>query len=158
MHLFVRIVERREFLIFLFTFDAFLLICFTNCFYRTIENYLNYMYIMNNEKIYVDNESSDICLIKNVCSRMTRSHYGSRSCRALRELKHCSVGFFRITLFTLSSRLVKKVMHSRKHTQYFFQNLQSRTFINVYHQPLINFINLEATCFCLIYLSWLPLF
>jgi hypothetical protein len=76
--------KRREFLIFLFTFDVFLLICFTNCFYRTLENYLNY--IMNNEKIYVDNESSDICLIKNVWSRMTRSHYGSRSCRPLREL------------------------------------------------------------------------
>jgi hypothetical protein len=45
----------REFLFLLFTFDAFLLIFFTNFLYRIVANYLNY--IINKEKIYVDYES-----------------------------------------------------------------------------------------------------
>jgi hypothetical protein len=55
----------REFLIFLFTFDNFLLNFLTNCFYRTVENSLNNMITI--EKIYVNNESSVICLIKTPC-------------------------------------------------------------------------------------------
>ena len=73
-----------EFLIF-FTFDDFLLIFLTNCFYRTVENFLKNMIII--EKIYVDNESSVIMLNSNATPRMAQRHYGSRDCRPLRELK-----------------------------------------------------------------------
>jgi hypothetical protein len=52
----------REFLIFLFTFDNLLLIFLTNCFYRTLENFLNNMITI--EKKYVYDESSVICWIQ----------------------------------------------------------------------------------------------
>jgi hypothetical protein len=49
-------------------------------------------YIINKENIYVNNESLVIRLIKNVWSRIIKSHYGSRNCRPLRELKSVKRG------------------------------------------------------------------
>jgi hypothetical protein len=75
----------REFLIFFFKFDDFLLTFLTNCFYRTVENFLNNIIII--EKIYVDNECLAIMLNSSAVSSMAQRHYGSRDCRPLRELK-----------------------------------------------------------------------
>ena len=76
--------KMREFLIFLFTFDNFLETFLTNCFYRTVENFLNNMIII--EKIYVDNECLVIMLNLSAAPSMAQRHYGSRDCRPLREL------------------------------------------------------------------------
>ena len=77
--------KMREFLIFFFKFDNFLLTFLTNCFYRTVENSLNNMIII--EKIYVDNECSVIMLNLSAAPWMVQRHYGSRDCRPLRELR-----------------------------------------------------------------------
>ena len=61
----------------------------TNCFHRTVANYWNY--IINKEKVYVDNESLVIRLIKNA-----RSHYGSRN----------SLPFWQLTLPLFASKHV----------------------------------------------------
>jgi hypothetical protein len=74
----------REFLIFFFKFDDFLLTFLTNCFYRTVENSLDNIIII--EKIYVDNECSVIMLNSSAAPSMAQRHYGSRDCRPLREL------------------------------------------------------------------------
>jgi hypothetical protein len=74
----------REFLIFFFKFDDFLLTFLTNYFYRTVENSLDNIIII--EKIYVDNECSAIMLNLSAAPLMVQRHYGSRDCRPLREL------------------------------------------------------------------------
>ena len=84
MHLFLRIVKKVKVFNFLIHIWCLFINFFTNCYSRTIENYLNY--IISNEKIYAGDEFWVICLIKNVWSRMTRSHYGFRNCRQSREL------------------------------------------------------------------------
>jgi hypothetical protein len=76
--------KMREFLIFFFKFDDFLLTFLTNCFYRTVENSLDNIIII--EKIYVDNECSVIMLNLSAAPLMVQRHYGSRDCRPLREL------------------------------------------------------------------------
>ena len=111
----------REFLIFFFKFDDFLLTFLTNCFYRTVENSLNNMIII--EKIYVDNECSVIMLNLSAAPWMVQRHYGSRDCRPLRELRfsnqvnlwHSKVLFFtpstveKFSLFASEKPIISKI-------------------------------------------------
>ena len=109
-----------EFLIFSFTFNDFLLIFLTNCFYRTVENFLNNIIII--EKIYVDNECLAIMLNSSAAPSMAQRRYGSRDCRPLRELKS-------LTLLNKVSILSLSIAH---HCDFIINCIIVNSFINLH--------------------------